>query len=235
MSATIDAQSMVDRVPVLRSLPAEEKAALLAKGRWRRFAPQDQIIDRDDEGRDVFFVIEGCVRVVIYSLSGREISFDDIGEGRCFGELAAIDNQPRSANVIALVDTLVLVVPQQAFLDLATRNPAVALTVMRSLAGALRRATERIMDLSTIGANNRVHAEILRLARPGLKPDNTAVISPIPLHGDIAARVSTTRETVARVFSDLTRSGLVERRQESLLIKDFRRLSDMVHEVRGEM
>src|SRR3546814_11001643 len=94
---------------------------------------------------------------------------------------------------------------------------------MRSLATVLRRATERIMDLSTLGANNRVHAEILRLARPGLKGDNTAVVAPIPLHGDIASRVSTTRETVARVFSDLARADLVERHHDFLKIMEDRK------------
>ena len=69
--------------------------------------------------------------------------------------------------------------------------------------------TDRINDLSTVGSNKRVHAEFLRLAKPGMKVENTAEISPIPIHGDIAVRVSTTRETVARVFSDLTRGDIL--------------------------
>lgn len=228
------AQTMLDRIALFQPLAPAAREALARQCRARRCAPQEQIIDRDDGGRDVFFVVEGRVRVVNYSLSGREISFDDLGDGTMVGELAALDNRPRSANVIALTDTLVLAMPQAVFLQVATGTPELALAVMRHLATVLRRATERIMDLSTLGANNRVHAEILRLARANLGADDTAVIAPIPLHGDLAARVSTTRETVARVFGDLARAGLVERRETHLKINDVSKLAEIVEEVRGD-
>lgn len=74
---------------------------------------------------------------------------------------------------------------------------------MRELARLLRQSTDRIMDLSTLGANNRVHAELLRLARSDAGDGRRATISPIPSHSEIASRVSTTRETVARALGDL--------------------------------
>ena len=73
----------------------------------------------------------------------------------------------------------------------------------------MRISTDRIIDLTTVGSNKRLHAEFLRLATPGMKVENAGEISPIPIHGDIAVRVSTTRETVARVFRDLTREGIL--------------------------
>ena len=79
----------------------------------------------------------------------------------------------------------------------------------------VRQASERIMDLSTLGANNRIHAELLRQAMTNLKPDNSAEIRPIPHHGEIASRVSTTRETVARVLGRLTEQGLIRRKGRS--------------------
>ena len=90
------------------------------------------------------------------------------------------------------------------------------------------------MDLSTLGANNRVHAELLRQARVVGTDENVARITPIPVHSDIASRVSTTRETVARVLNDLARKKLVERQKNALVILDVDRLEDMVEEVRGE-
>ena len=91
------------------------------------------------------------------------------------------------------------------------------------------------MDLSTVGANNRVHAEILRLVELGEVSENKAVVRPIPIHGDIASRGSTTRETVNRVFSDLTRKGLIKRNKNELLVLDISRLKRMVELVRGEV
>ena len=90
------------------------------------------------------------------------------------------------------------------------------------------------MDLSTLAANNRVQADLLRDARAHMVDDNRAEISPIPVHGDVASRVSTTRETVARVMSDLTRQGIVERAKNALIVINVEVLEDMVIEVRGD-
>jgi len=105
---------------------------------------------------------------------------------------------------------------------------------MARMLAIIRRATGRIMDLSTLGANNRVYAEILRLAKDDVRDNNTAVIKPIPIHGDIASRVSTTRETVTRVFSELSRRDLVRRERNALRILDMDRLTEMVEQFQIE-
>lgn len=224
----------LDRIDLLKSLAPEERVALSRQCSWRHFHAQEQIVDRSSESRDVCFIVEGRVRVVNFSLSGREITFDDIDAGGYLGELSAIDGEPRSASIVALTETQVAFMSPRLFLETATQHPELALLVMRRLARIVRSATGRIMDLSTLGANNRVHAELLRLAKSDLRPDNTAEITPVPIHNDIASRVSTTRETVARVFSDLTRDGIIERRGNHLVILDFRKLENMVEGVRGD-
>ena len=88
--------------------------------------------------------------------------------------------------------------------------------------------------MSTLGANNRVYGELLSLCKLRLRNGNTARIKPIPNHADIASRVSTTRETVARVLSDLARAGLVSREPTELLITDVAKLTNMVEEFRGQ-
>lgn len=209
-------------------LPPIEQA-----GRYRRFSAQEQIVDRDALSADVFFIVSGRVRVVAYSVSGREIAFDDLVAGQYFGEIAAIDGGPRSAGVMAAEDTLVLSLPRRQFLNILADHPQVAMRVVRRLAWIVRNANERIMDLSTLAANNRVQAELLRQARSDSTMRNTAVIQPIPIHSEIASRVSTTRETVARVLNELARRGIVERTRTALIIRDVPRLQTMVQEVRG--
>lgn len=224
----------LDRIDLFRSLSAEERAALAKQCAWRHFHAQEQIVDQDSDTRDLCIIVEGRVRVVNHSVSGREITFDDIGAGGWLGELATIDGEPRSAGIVALTETWVAFMSPRLFQETVLTHPEVGLLVMRRLARMVRTATGRIMDLSTLGANNRVHAEILRLAKPGLKDDGTtAEISPIPIHSDIASRVSTTRETVARVLSDLSRDGLVVRKGNALVVTDFDKLEEMVEDVRG--
>ena len=200
---------------------------------WRSFEAQEQIIGWQSETRDVYFIVSGKGRVVNFSLSGREVAFDEITAGGYFGETAAIDSEPRSATVVSLENTTVAIMSPEAFHALIIEHPNIALTLMVRMAAIIRTSNERIMDLSTLGANNRVYAEIIRLARDSFK-DNTAKINPIPIHGDIASRVSTTRETVARALNDLVRKGLVKRENDTLHILDMRHLSEMVEQVKME-
>lgn len=221
-------------IELLCELPQEALEKIAKNCRWRSYGANEQIIDRQSDTSDLFFVVEGRARVVNYSISGREITLDDIEAGGHFGELAAIDGQPRSASVMSLTQCAVAIMPQDRFLELMEQKPTVALKVMRGLASIVRNSTERIMDLSTFAANNRVQADLLRQALNNRNGENQAAISPIPVHADIASRVSTTRETVSRVMNSLARQGILERQKNVLVVRDVERLREMVEEVRGE-
>ena len=221
-------------ISLLSDLPEKALVEISKRCSWRKFSTGEQILDRHSDSCDLYFIVEGRARVVIYSFSGRDVTFDDREAGDYFGELAALDGEPRSANVVALEETVVAILSQDGFLQMLMTYPQVTVRILKNLAKIVRISTDRIMDLSTLGANNRVHAELLRLAASNVDDDNMARISPIPIHGDIASRVSTTRETVARVFSDLTREMILQRDPDALVILDVERLTDIVQEVRGE-
>ncbi|MEX2643209.1 MAG: Crp/Fnr family transcriptional regulator [Acetobacterales bacterium] len=220
-------------ITLLSGMDPAARERLARQCRWKRYGTHEQILDRQSEGTEVCFVAEGAVRIVIYSLSGREVTLEDVPAGGFFGELAAIDGKPRSASVMAIDQAMVAALPGDDFRRLLEAQPKIAMQVMYRLAQMVRQSTGRIMDLSTLAANNRVQAELLRLAKLGEEGDS-AVISPIPIHADIAGRVSTTRETVARVMNDLARQGVVKREKGALRILDVERLEGMVEEIRGE-
>ena len=230
---TSDSDASLAGIHLLDTVPAERIRALEKACAWRQYDSGEQIIDRQSDSREVFFVVSGRVRIAIYSVQGREITLDDLMPGNHFGELAAIDSEPRSASVTAVSPCLLASLSAERFLELCADQPDVSLRLLRWLSHIVRQATDRIMDLSTLAANNRVHAEILRQAKLNMSDDNRAEISPIPVHSDIASRVSTTRETVARVMNDLARDGLVERQKKTLVVHDVEILENMVEDVRG--
>jgi CRP-like cAMP-binding protein len=224
----------LSKIKLFSGLSDEELDDIERRCRWHSFPAQEQIIDRQSDDRDIYFIVQGAVRVLNYSFSGREIAFDDIQAGSIFGELAALDGEPRSANVVTVAPTEAATMTPSAFQDVMKEYPSVAVRLMQRMAQVIRVSTDRIMDLSTLGANNRVYAEILRLAHENEAEEDSAVISPVPIHGDIASRVSTTRETVARVLSDLSKKGLVIREGNKLIVNDLLQLREMVEEFRGE-
>ena len=208
--------------------------AIAMRCRWRRFQPDQHIIGHLDDTQDVFFVVTGQVQAKIFSMSGKEVTFRDIRAGEMFGEFSAIDGEPRSSNVVATAESLSAVMPAQVFWDVLMEYPKVAAVTLKKLTAQIRMLSERVFEFSTLAVKNRIHAELLRLARDGMQSDNTAVISPAPTHADLASRVSTHREAVTRELNHLSRGGLIERRSGKLVIHDVERLSRLVQEVLGE-
>ena len=228
-----EAEDTLSGIELFKSLPAPDIAALVKRCQWRRYAAGQEIVGQQDDTKDVYFIVRGEVRVTVFSLSGKEVAFRDMRAGQSFGELAAIDGGPRSANVVALADSLIASMPAKVFWDVLHDHPEVAAAVMRHLTRLVRRLSERVFEISTLAVRNRIHAELLRLARRNMDDDNSAAISPAPTHADIASRVSTHREAVTRELNDLTRAGLIERQSGTLMIRDVAELARMVEEVLG--
>lgn len=199
---------------------------------WRRFQAGHQVITRNAPDRDVYLVIAGKVQVVAFSASGKQITYREMGAGDHFGELAAIDGRARSADVIALEDSLLAIMSQATFHALLARHEALRERMLRGLVAFVREMTDRVFELSTLGVRNRVHAELLRLARRAGVAGNVARICPAPRHGDIASRVSTYREQVTRELSMLTTQGVIAREGNCLVVLDVVRLENLVADVR---
>jgi CRP-like cAMP-binding protein len=123
--------------------------------------------------------------------------------------------------------------PLAVFWRLLRGEPLLAARVLRRLAGLVRRLSERVIDLSTLGVQSRVHAELLRLAREAGVARNAARIEPAPRYADIASQISTSREQVTRELSALVRAGVLERKGRALFVRDIARLERLVEELRG--
>jgi CRP/FNR family transcriptional regulator, cyclic AMP receptor protein len=114
--------------------------------------------------------------------------------------------------------------PASVFRAAVHAHPDVCDQLLALLAGQIRMLANRVNEFTTLDARYRIYAELLRLARPEAGKPMRAVISPPPVHAEIAARVSSRREAVVRELKALERSGLVERRRGALVLTDTGRL-----------
>src|SRR5690606_30836455 len=153
-------------VQLFRAREASKRLAVEQRCAWRRWAAGALILALEAPSNDVYFVVHGRARILEYSLSGkREVVLDDILAGGFFGELSAIDGEPRSASVVAMEETLTASLSGAAFVDLLFEYRELGFALMCRLTEMVRSSTQRIVELSTRDAQNRVYAELLRLAK----------------------------------------------------------------------
>lgn len=195
------------QIPFFAGVPDEVLASLAPRSRWQVCAPGEVLVDSGDPTDEVFFVVEGAVRVVVRTALGYEAILNDLGAGSFFGELAAIDGVPRSANVTALQRTRFCAVPGPAFMDAVLASPAAGLRLLRLLASRLRAKDERLLEFMALPVRQRLMAELLRLSRD--RGGGERALSPPPQQHVLAARIGTRRETVSREMAEMARSGLL--------------------------
>jgi CRP-like cAMP-binding protein len=233
-STVTKAEFSLAGIAILARLSPHALEALQNRCAFRRYEPGESIVDYLDQTDEVFFIISGEVRVTIYSLAGKVVSFRELGPGEVFGEYPAIDRGPRSASVEARTLCQVATLPGAAFRELLETEPVVALAMLPQLVTKIRTLTTRVYEFSTLAVSNRIQAELLRLASLSAKEGKSARIDPVPTHTEIAARVSTHREAVTREFTQLARMGVIEREKNALVVTDLERLAEMVHAATGE-
>ncbi len=221
-------------IGLFEDLDEAERHRLESHCTWRRYASGETVLERGSESSEVLFIIDGAVNILNFSLSGREVAYATLRAGDCFGELAAIDGKPRSASVVATEKTLVGVLTSQEFLIVLKEHAEVTFKVLQRLTSMVRMGDVRIMELSTLAATQRVYAEILRMAKPDAAVPDRWVIHPLPPLREVASRISTTRETVARALSLLYPTGMVRRRGKSLYILDRDKLEETLAALQQE-
>ena len=223
----------LQHIALLAGLSRERLDQLAQRCLWQTLPAGRPLLLRSERKSDVFFLVSGRLRVTIYAANGRQVTFRDSLEGEHFGEIAAIDGQPRSADVVTLAPSVVASLDRAAFLGLLRDEPMVAERVMRSLAVGLVLLPARLQDLCRGGVLNRVPAEVRRGALGGGSAGTGAGGAPAPTHAELANQISTNREQVTRELNALRRGGLLAKDGRALVLTDAQRLERMVEEVRG--
>jgi CRP-like cAMP-binding protein len=182
--------------------------------RERSYAKGNVILFEDDPGDSLFIVREGRVKVVLVGEDGREVILGMLGVGAHFGELSLIDSRPRSAHVIAVEDSELIVLRREDFRRRVEESPAVAWALMQELSKRLRRADEQIGSLVLLDVDGR----IARLLLDAVGESGSPVIERRLTHQTIAQMIGASRETVSRAMREFQDRGLitVERRQISI-------------------
>jgi CRP-like cAMP-binding protein len=188
---------------------------VLEVARERAYPKNSVILFEDDPGDALYVVKQGQVKVVLIGEDGREVILSVLGEGDFFGEMALIDDEPRSAHVIAMGDSL-LVLRREDFQGLLMQTPAIALAMLRELTRRLRRVDEKVGSLVLLDVNGRVARLLLDLAEEAGGERITRRLT----HHTIAQMIGSSRETVSRTMRELVDKGYIEVSRRDIVIRD---------------
>ena len=198
-------------VPLFSNVPADELQHFADLTRGKQYPRGSVILFEDDPGDSLYVVREGRVKVVLVAEDGREVILGVLGPGDHFGELSLIDKQPRSAHVIAMEDSHLLVLLQEDFERRVTMSPELAWAMLVELSRRLRRADDKIGGLVLLDVPGR----IARLLLDTVQACGGDTIDKPLTHQTIAQIVGASRETVSRAMSEFQEAGeiSVERRR----------------------
>src|SRR5512145_1882968 len=140
----LDPIEVLRTVPLFGLVPERDLLALAGLVRERRQPKGGMILTQGDEGEALFLIRSGQVKVTVVAEDGREVILSVLGEGEFFGEMALLDDEPRSAHVIAMEDSDLLVLRREDFEGILAQSPQIALSLLRELTRRLRRADEKV-------------------------------------------------------------------------------------------
>lgn len=201
----------------LARLESSQRGALEALGRPRHLPSGDALFHEGDHGETVHIVLDGLVKVLSRSMSGREVILDVVEAGSVLGELSAIDGDARSASAVALTDVDDLVIDVDEFIQFLDRFPGAATQLLKVVAERLRRSSGRQLEFGTSDALTRLCGCILTMVERYGGPQEVAL--PIAQQ-DIAALTGLSREAVVKGLRALRDLGWIEARGRQVVILD---------------
>ncbi len=204
-------------IPMFQGIEADRLELIARCAGLRRVSRGTTVVQAGDLIDNVYFVLNGSLKVLVSDEDGREVILTMLGHGDVFGEMGVVDTEPRSATVTAVASSDLIVIAQADFRKILADNFEICLRIMCSLANRLRAADRKIESLALMDVYGRVARLLLDMAETR---DGRSVVRRKISKQDIAKMIGASREMVSRVMKDLQSRGLLEETDEGLVLRD---------------
>jgi CRP/FNR family transcriptional regulator/CRP/FNR family cyclic AMP-dependent transcriptional regulator len=188
----------------------------------KRYRKNNLIIFEEDEGQVLFIIRTGRVKISRLNSAGEEVILAILGGADFFGELSIVDGGPRSATVTSLDEVELLSLRRKDFFDILHSYPLVAISLLKLMAGRIRKTDAQLVSLSSLDARGRVINTLVHLCRDlGREEGADMLLTDLPLQRDLASMAGTSRETMSRMLAKLESEKWLKRRGADLLVHNF--------------
>jgi CRP/FNR family cyclic AMP-dependent transcriptional regulator len=214
--------SSLKNIPLFSELEDVDLLAISKVAVRQSFRKDNMVLIEEEVGSTMFIILDGRVKISRISDEGREVILSIMSEGDFFGEMSILDGQARSANVVTLDDSTIMIIHREDFLQMMHDYPQIAINLLKELAHRLRRSDSQIKSLSLQNATGKVASTLLRIADDSGKIHLGQVEIPkLPPQQDLANMAGTSRETISRVLKSLSEKGYLRKQGNKLIILDY--------------
>ena len=210
-----EARQFLGKIPLFADLSEASCLALAQAGKFVQVEKEQFIFLQSDPSEKAYLVRSGLISIILESLDGRKLVINEMRSGDFFGEVGVLTKQPRSSSAIARIDSVLLVLPRQAFLGILESEPALVRRLLEMIAIRLRESSERESALAFLDAQGRLVRLLLQLGQQELEKGYITISQE-----ELAARTGQTRQTVAKALGRWRRAGwLITGRGRIMLLK----------------
>jgi len=178
------------------------------------------LVGKHIEGEDaisLYVRITGGVKVSMNNEEGKEIILNSLGPGEYFGEMALIDDQPRSASIVTIENSKFLIINKPAFHHILEQRPNIAIGLLKNLSKRIRSLSDNVKSLALMDVYGRLAKMLLNMAK---EKDGRLIIEQKLTQQDIASRIGSSREMVARILKDLSNGGYISIESKRIIINE---------------
>jgi len=214
-------RKVLEKVPLFSGLSDASIAHLLQATVRKRYEKDTVLVEENEMGETLYMIITGRVKVTNIGPDGKEVILSVLGPGEFFGEMSLLDREPRSANVVSMIKTEMMLLRRREFLNLLEGNKELLSKLLSTISGRLRHANQQIRSLALLDVLGRIARLLLDCSRKdGKKLLNGSIVFRRPTHQEIASMVGTSRETVSRMIGDLSRDGYIKISGKDIIIQE---------------
>jgi CRP-like cAMP-binding protein len=211
---------LFSKVALFEGLPQADRIAIAKAATLRAYRRGERIVTQGQPGDSFFVLVKGRVAVSILSPEGREVVLSTLSTGDHFGEMALLDDAPRSATVTAVERSELAVLTREAFFDLLKGNFVLIRALLATYSRRLRHANSTIEGLASLDVKGRLARYFRDLAEErGRRAGGGWIVVVRPSQREIADTIGSSRETVSRTMSQLARENLIVPKGKAIYVR----------------
>ena len=219
--------NIISQAPLFNGLSADQLNQVKQIAVDKFFDRGKTVFWDGDDCNGFYIVAAGKVKIYKVSFDGKEQILHIYGPGNPFGEVPVFSGQKYPASAQTIVKSHLLFFPKDAFIDLITQNPSVALNMLAVLSMRLRQFTVQVENLSLKEVPGRLASYLLYLTK---EQGQTSTVTLSISKGQLASLLGTIPETLSRIFAKMSAQNLIEVSGRDIRLLDLTGLNDLAEQ-----